>query len=146
MLTIGELAKAAGVGVETIRFYERKNLIQRPRRPAGGFRRYDVQAGRRIRFIRHSQELGFSLREIRELLALRVDATVSCAAVKSKALAKIDEVQRKLDSLTRIKEVFLEITRRCAGEGPTSNCPILDSLDDGAEIPKGESTDAIEKR
>jgi MerR family mercuric resistance operon transcriptional regulator len=63
-LTIGDVAKAAGVGVETIRFYERKGLIDRPRRPASGFRHYDDQVPRRIRFIRHAQELGFSLREI----------------------------------------------------------------------------------
>lgn len=130
MLTIGELAKAADVGVETIRFYERKGLVQRPRRPMSGFRRYGDDVARRIRFIRHAQELGFSLREIRELLALRVDPTSSCAVVKEKALAKLEEVQRKLDTLGWMKEVLLDVTRSCAGEGPTNECPILDTLDD----------------
>lgn len=93
-LKIGEVASQAGVGVETIRFYERKGLIDRPRRPLSGFRHYDDQMPRRIRFIRHAQELGFSLREIRELFDLRVDPSVSCADVKAKAVAKIGEVER----------------------------------------------------
>lgn len=129
-LTIGDVAKQAGVGVETIRFYERKGLIDRPRRPAGGFRHYDEQMPRRIRFIRHAQELGFSLREIRELLDLRIDPNVSCADVKAKAVAKVAEVEDKLAGLTRMRDTLLAITHSCAGEGPTTECPILDALDE----------------
>jgi len=129
-LTIGEVATQAGVGVETIRFYERKGLIDRPRRPLSGFREYDEQVPRRIRFIRHAQELGFSLREIRDLLDLRIDPNVSCADVKAKAVAKVAEVEDKLASLTRMRDTLLAITRSCAGEGPTSDCPILDALDE----------------
>lgn len=138
-LTIGELAEKAGVGVETIRFYERKKLIERPRRPASGFRRYGEEVPRRIRFIRHAQELGFSLREIHELLALRVDPRTSCAQVKQKAVAKISEVEQKLESLGRIREALVRITRSCAGEGPTSACPILDALDE-APMEKSRGT------
>lgn len=129
-LTIGEVAKRAGVSVETIRFYERKGLIDRPRRPPSGFRRYDEQTPRRIRFIRHAQELGFRLREIGELLELRVDPAVSCADVKAKALAKTAEVEQKLASLTRMRDTLVGITDSCAGQGPTSVCPILDALDE----------------
>ena len=129
-LTIGDVAKEAGVGVETIRFYERKGLIDQPSRPSSGFRRYDAQMPRRIRFIRHAQGLGFSLREIRELLDLRIDPNVSCADVKAKAVAKVTEVEEKLASLGRIRETLLAITRSCSGEGPTSDCPILDAFDD----------------
>ena len=132
-LTIGDVAKEAGVGVETIRFYERKGLIDRPERPASGFRHYDDQLPRRIRFIRHAQELGFSLREIRELLELRIDPEVSCADVKAKAVAKVAEVDEKIESLTRMRDTLLDITRSCAGEGPTSDCPILDAIDDQHE-------------
>lgn len=132
-LTIGEAAKEAGVGVETIRFYERKGLIERPRRPASGFRKYDQQIPRRLRFIRHAQQLGFSLREIRELLDLRVDPSVSCADVKAKAIAKVAEVDGKLAALSRMRESLLAITQSCAGEGPTSECPILDVLDSRPE-------------
>ena len=127
-LTIGEVAKQAGVGVETIRFYERKGLVDQPARPDSGFRRYDAQTPRRIRFIRHAQELGFSLREIRELLDLRIDPAVSCADVKAKALAKVSEVEEKLASLARMRDTLVSITRSCSGEGPTSDCPILDAI------------------
>ena len=129
-LTIGEVAKQARVNVETIRFYERKGLIDRPRRPSSGFRQYDDETPRRIRFIRHAQELGFALREIRELLDLRIDPSVSCADVKGKAVAKIAEVEDKLASLTRMRDTLVGITQSCAGEGPTSACPILDALDE----------------
>lgn len=157
-LTIGEVAKEAGVGVETIRFYERKGLIDRPSRPMSGFRRYDGQMPRRIRFIRHAQQLGFSLREIRDLLDLRVDPNVSCADVRAKAVAKVDEVEEKLASLTRMRDTLLAITRSCAGEGPTSECPILDALEEprtGGNTDRGtdavvgrerRTNDAIEKR
>lgn len=129
MLTIGQLAERASVGVETIRFYERKGLIIRPGRPSSGFRRYDEDIARRIEFIRHAQELGFSLREIRDLLTLRVDPKTTCAEVKQKTIEKIEEVDQKLKSLSRIRAALAAITRTCAGEGPTSECPILDALD-----------------
>lgn len=146
-MTIGELAEAAGVGVETIRFYERKGLIDRPRRPPSGFRRYDDQMPRRIRFIRHAQELGFSLREIRELLDLRVDPDVSCADVKTKAVAKVAEVDDKLASLTRMRDTLLAITQSCAGEGPTADCPILDALDEPQSTGNTDrGTDAVAPR
>lgn len=128
-LTIGELAKSAGVGVETIRFYQRKELLQKPRRPSSGYRMYDDDATRRIRFIRHAQELGFSLEEIRELLSLRIDPRVSCADVKTRAEAKIAEVDGKIASLSRIRHGLAEIAESCLGAGPTSECPILDAIE-----------------
>ena len=131
--TIGDVAKQAGVGVETIRFYERKGLIDQPARPGSGFRRYGDHTPRRIRFIRHAQELGFSLREIRELLDLRIDPVVSCADVKAKALVKVAEVEAKLASLERMRETLVAITRSCSGQGPTSDCPILEAIEERPE-------------
>lgn len=128
-MTIGELAQAAGVGVETIRFYQRKGLIELPERPMGGHRRYDERAAQRIRFIRHAQELGFSLAEIRELLELRVDPQRSCADVRREAETKISEIDQKLAALHRMRSSLVDITHSCVGEGPTSECPILDALD-----------------
>ena len=146
-LKIGDVAREAGVGVETIRFYERKGLIDQPSRPGSGFRRYDAQMPRRIRFIRHAQELGFSLREIRDLFYLRVDPNVSCGDVKAKALAKLTEVEQKLASLGRIRETLLAITRSCAGEGPTTECPILDALDEPQTVGNMDrGTDAVVAR
>lgn len=128
-ITIGELARKAGVGVETIRFYERKGLIRRPPRPTSGFRRYDEETSWRIDFIRRAQDLGFSLREIRDLLTLRVNPKTSCAEVREKALAKVAEVERKLADLSRMRMALMAITKSCVGEGPTSECPILDALE-----------------
>ena len=127
-MTIGRLANAAGVNVETVRFYERSDLLERPERPASGYRTYDPAAVERIRFIRHAQELGFTLAEIRELLALRVDPRSSCAEVKARAVAKIGDVERKIESLRRMRTALVSISEACSGEGPTSACPILDAF------------------
>lgn len=136
MMTIGELAETAGVGVETIRFYERKKLIPQPTRPARGFRRYDDDTARRIRFIRQAQELGFTLAEIKELLELRLDPRRSCADVKSEAETKIGDIDGKIASLRVMRDALVEITRSCSGEGPTSECPILDAIEASASKPK----------
>jgi Hg(II)-responsive transcriptional regulator len=128
-MTIGELAKAAGVGVETVRFYERKRLIARPRKPVQGFRKYEDDVVRRIRFIRRAQELGFSLAEIRQLLELRLDPKRTCADVKREAESKISDIDERIGQLRTMRAALVEITRSCSGEGPTSACPILDAID-----------------
>lgn len=127
-MTIGRLADAAGVNVETIRFYERSDLLERPRRPPSGYRTYDPGVVERIRFIRHAQELGFSLAEIRELLSLRVDPSSSCGQVKARAVAKIADVEEKIDTLRRMRAALITISDACSGEGPTTDCPILDAF------------------
>jgi MerR family transcriptional regulator, copper efflux regulator len=132
MMTIGELAETAGVGVETIRFYERKKLIAQPKRPRSGFRRYDEDTARRIRFIRQAQELGFTLAEVNQLLELRLDPRRSCADVKSEAELKIADIDEKIVALGLMRSALVEITRSCSGEGPTSECPILDSIETAA--------------
>jgi len=132
-MTIGELAAASGVGVETIRFYERKKLITRPGRPLSGFRHYDEDATRRIRFVRRAQELGFSLAEIKQLLELRLDPARGCAEVKSEAELKLAHIDGKIASLHAMRAALVEITLACTGEGPTSACPILDAIE---EVPE----------
>ena len=127
-VTIGQLAAETGVGVETIRFYERKGLIAQPRRPASGYRKYDDQIAERIRFIQQAQELGFTLGEINQLLSLRVDPRTSCADVRAKAEDKIGDIDGKLATLRRMRTALVEITRTCSGAGPTSDCPILDFM------------------
>ena len=102
-LTIGEAARQAGVGVETIRFYERRGLIEQPPKPLGaGFRVYSPEQIRRIKFIRQAQQIGFSLNETKELLSLRADPRADCSAVRSQAVAKLDEVERKIVQLQEI--------------------------------------------
>jgi Hg(II)-responsive transcriptional regulator len=132
-LTIGALAKEAGVGVETVRFYERRGLIRRPSRPGTGYRSYPVEAIGRIRFIRNAQGLGFTLQEVKELLALRVTAGMSCAAVRARAAAKVADVKRRLTDLDRMKAALDSLIAVCPGRGALVNCTILDALD-SAEV------------
>src|SRR5438132_3311633 len=128
-MTIGELARRAGVGVETVRFYERRGLLVEPARKESGYRQYGEDVVARLRFIRRAKELGFSLREIAELLALRVEPDTTCAAVRQRAEAKIADIETKIESLRRMKAALVKVTKQCSGHGPTSGCPILDALD-----------------
>jgi MerR family mercuric resistance operon transcriptional regulator len=128
-LTIGKVAKAADVGVETIRFYEREGLIAAPPRRRSGYREYPEDTVRRVRFIRHAKELGFTLREIAELLSMRVDERTSCAEVRALARTKIADVDERIAALQRMRDALDRLARRCRGVGPATECPILDALD-----------------
>ncbi|MBD3672136.1 MAG: MerR family DNA-binding protein [Planctomycetaceae bacterium] len=127
--TIGQVAREAGVGVETVRFYERQGLIEEPSRRASGYRQFDEGVVDRLRFIREAKELGFTLNEIKELLSLKVDSSSSCADVKGRAEAKIADIEEKIRTLQRMKRALVKLTKACKGDGPTSECPILESLD-----------------
>lgn len=130
VLTIGQLAKQAGVGVETIRFYEREGLIAEPeRRPSSRYRQYPPEAVRRVRFIRHAKELGFTLREIQELLELKVDPESTCADVRKRAREKAADIEERIESLGRMKAALERLAKKCRGNGPTAECPILEELD-----------------
>ncbi len=135
-LSIGQLARQAGVGVDTVRYYERRGLLPTADRLANGYRIYSADSARRLGFVRHAQELGFTLEEIRELLALRVDRGRRCADVRELALAKLAAIDAKLESLRRIRGALATLAGRCTGRGPTSACPLLDSLDE--QNPGGE--------
>lgn len=128
-LSIGQVARLAGVGVETVRFYEREGLLEEPPRRASGYRQYSEEAIKRIHFIKRAQQLGFSLKEITELLMLRVDEQTSCEEVKQRTAAKIAEVERKLVELQRLRKALLRVATLCTGEGPASACPMLEALD-----------------
>jgi MerR family mercuric resistance operon transcriptional regulator len=128
MMTISQVARRAGCGVETIRFYERQGLIEQPPKPAAGFRRYPSAIVDRVRFIRQAQGLGFSLREIDELLSLRADPKADCADVRSRASAKLEEVGRKIAELERIREALAELIEACPGQGAARTCSILEAL------------------
>src|SRR6266581_2753898 len=128
-ISIGQVARQAGVGVETIRFYEREGLLEEPARGVSGYRQYTEQVVNRIHFIKRAQRLGFSLKEITDLLLLRVDAETSCEEVKQRTEAKIAEVERKVVELQRMRQALLQVASLCTGQGPTSRCPMLDALD-----------------
>lgn len=136
-MTIGEVAKAAEIGVETVRFYEREGLIAEPPRRRSGYRQYPPDTVRRVRFIRRAKELGFTLTEIGELLELRVDPTKSCADVRTLARAKMADIEAKMLDLARIQAALAELVRTCRGKGATSDCPILDALDE-QEVKRGD--------
>jgi MerR family copper efflux transcriptional regulator len=129
-LTIGTAAREAGAGVETIRFYERQKLIERPPKPVGaGVRRYPSETIARIRFIREAQQLGFSLREIRELLALRADPAADCSKVREQALAKLHEVHDKIERLRQIGSALETLITACPAQGSLQACSITDALE-----------------
>lgn len=128
-MTISRAAERAGVGVETIRFYERCGLIAQPARPrTGGYRFYDDGVVERIRFIRQAQELGFALREIAELLSLRADPAADCGDVRTQALTKREEVNRKIAQLRHIRSALDEVIATCPGGGALRACTIIDAM------------------
>jgi MerR family mercuric resistance operon transcriptional regulator len=128
-LTIGRLAKEAGVNLETVRFYERQGLLPKPPRSSSGYRLFPTDAARRLRFIRRAQELGFSLKEIRELLSLRVSRTTKSKDIRVRTEGKIADIEAKIRSLESMKRTLRELTNVCDGCAPLAECPILDSLD-----------------
>lgn len=134
-MTIGGAARKAGVGVETIRFYERKGLIEQPARPAnGGYRTYPQETIRKLCFIKQAQEIGFSLKEIRDLLELRSDPAAHCEDVRMKAVAKLNDIEDKLEKLRSIRLALVNLVNSCPRESADlTECTILQSLDQKAE-------------
>lgn len=134
-MTISKAARQAGVGVETIRFYERKGLISQPAKPLdGGFRDYPPLTVERIRFIRQAQELGFSLREAGELLLLRADPSTDAQNVRARATAKLAEVEDKISRLGHMREALNTLIQACPGRGALRQCTILDALANGDDL------------
>ena len=127
-LTIGRLAASGGVGVETIRFYQRKGLLDQPTRD-GGIRRYDADDVRRLRFIKQAQTAGFSLAEIKELLDL--DASDDRARARELANARVEALDAQIAELERARNALRRLAVEC-GRGPEGPCPILQSFDLGA--------------
>jgi Hg(II)-responsive transcriptional regulator len=128
-LTIGELAKQAHVNRETVRYYERRRLLAPPPRSPSGYRVFSEETLRRLRFIRHAKALGFSLSEIRELLALRVARIDTCERVRKRVQAKTDEIDRKIKALQDMKEALSSLAAACSTRRKTNGCPILDALE-----------------
>ena len=127
-LTIGQLAKQANVNLETIRYYERRGLIPEPPRSESGYRQYSANDLQRTQFIKRAQALGFTLKEILELLSLRVEPGTSCKEVKGRVQAKIMNVEKRISDLEQMRAALLGLSNQCMGRGPVSKCPILDEL------------------
>jgi MerR family copper efflux transcriptional regulator len=123
-----ELAKRGGVNLETIRYYEREGLLPKPPRSSSGYRQFSPESVRRVRFIKRAQELGFSLKEIKELLALRIAAGSTRADVRKRAESKIVDIEGKVQHLRAMKKALVRLTESSCGNGPASDCPLLESL------------------
>ena len=138
-MTIGQLARAAGVNVETIRYYERIGVLRQPDAPVEGWRTYDEQALRRVRFVKRAQALGLGLDDARQLLDLRQDPSADCAEARRLALAKLGEIEAKIRALTTIRDALLAVAEACPGSGPSVDCPILDAVEPA--VADGETRD-----
>ncbi|MGH8634939.1 MAG: heavy metal-responsive transcriptional regulator [Burkholderiales bacterium] len=128
-LTIGKVARSAGLAIDTVRYYELEGLLEKPARTASGYRHYRPDVVARLRFIRQAKDLGFSLSEIKGLLALRVAPGKSCADVRAHAEHKIADVDRRIASLKRVRGALAKLASACSGKGPVSQCPILEALE-----------------
>ena len=125
-LTIGKLADAAGVNIETIRYYQRRGLLDEPPKPLGGHRRYSAEQAKRVRFIKRAQGLGFTLDEVSALLTL--DATCGCAETRTLADRKRMLIEQKIAYLAAMHQVLDDLIRQCDAGGGTEQCPIIDVL------------------
>lgn len=128
-LTIGEVGKRAAVHIETLRYYERRGLIPKPRRSPSNYRLYSGETVRRVAFVKRAQELGFSLQDIKELLSLRAAPKARCTDVRMRAEAKMRDIDEKLRTLRRMRRALAGLVGQCSGTGPITACPILESLD-----------------
>ena len=128
-MTIGRVAREVGIGVETVRFYEREGLLQTPARRVSGYREYTADAVRQLRFIKQAQRLGFTLREIKELLALKLDPAATRSQVRQQAEAKVADIDQRIRELKRMKAALTPLITACDGQGSLEGCPILEAIE-----------------
>jgi len=128
-LNIGQLARQTGVTVETVRFYEKQGLIAAPRRTAAGYRQYPPETVQRLHFIQNAKDVGFTLRDIGELLAMREESGTTCQDIQLRASDKLVEVEQKLRELTRIRNALARLVTKCKAQTVEGECPILAEFD-----------------
>ncbi len=133
-LTRGELARQSGINIETVRYYEQRGLLPKPPRSHSNYRLYPEAAVPRVRFIKRAQGLGFTLKEIHELLVLRTQKTADCADVLAVTQTKIEDIDAKVRELQGMRNALARVASTCQGRGPLSECPILDALDPEEEL------------
>jgi len=127
-MTIGQVAKLSGVGVETIRFYEREGLLNKPKRKESGYRLFEAEVVSRIKFIKRAKQLGFSLKEIRELLSLRVNSRASGTEVKKRVDSKIEQIDRRIYDLKKVRNALAQLSRSVR-KSPVSERTLLEVLE-----------------
>lgn len=136
--TIGTLARRAGVGVQTVRYYERIGILPQPGRPKGGYRRYGDEAVARLQFVRRAAQLGFSLAETKELLTLRTRQGAPCGAVRTRAEEKLAAIEQKLAELQELRDAVAYLVRTCSGKTAVEHCSILAALGEPETTKKGK--------
>jgi MerR family copper efflux transcriptional regulator len=141
VLSIGQVAKQTGVTVETVRFYEKRGLIEQAKRTASGYRQYVPGTVKRIRFIQHAKDAGFTLNDIAELLALRQAPGETCAPIRARAQAKIEAVDSKLRDLQRIRDALSKLVNKCDTNDALGDCPIIESLEEEEWVSNESGTD-----
>ena len=127
--SIGTVSAQTDIGIETIRFYEKKGLLKTPARTPGGYRQYDDEAIQRLLFITRAKALGFTLKEISELLSLQLNSKSRCSDVKKKAQERLHDIDKRISSLQRMRKALNKLVRACDGQGRTDDCPILEALE-----------------
>jgi Hg(II)-responsive transcriptional regulator len=128
--TIGQVAREAGIGVETVRFYEREGLLEEPERRQSGYRQFQQEAIDRLRFIKQAQRLGFTLREVRELLSLKLDPRSTRSEIRERAVAKVADIDKRIAELKRMKKALAPLIEACDGRGTLEGCPILAAIEE----------------
>ena len=129
VFTIGQLAKRVGVNVETLRYYERLDLLSPSTRKSSGYRIYGPSELQRLYFIKNAQALGFTLPAIAEFLNLRIGSTAACGDVRRKTQVKLGQVEKKIADLRSLARALRKLIRSCEAEQITDHCPILESLE-----------------
>jgi len=127
-MKIGEVAKAAGIGIDAVRFYEREGLIPTPARRPSGYREYTPDVVVNLRFIKRAKELGFSLKEIGDLLRLEASDATTAADVRERAEAKLEDLEERIRALQQMRRALRKLVESCPGQGPLSGCSILRAL------------------
>jgi MerR family mercuric resistance operon transcriptional regulator len=127
-LKVGEVARQARVNLQTVHYYERRGLLPRPPRTESNYRAYPAEAVLRVRFIKRAQELGFTLKEIMEMLSLRAAPRTRCPDVRERAEAKVHDIDAKVRTLQAMRKALTKLIGECSGNGPVSQCPILEAI------------------
>jgi len=138
-MKIGEVAKQSEVGIETIRYYEREGLLAEPQRKPSGYRQYDGSVIARLQFIRRAKELGFTLAEIKELLGLWFEANTRCEHVRQRAGQKITDIEEKISSLKKMKQMLKKVICECESRASIDDCPLLEGIDNSGSRATSDS-------
>jgi MerR family copper efflux transcriptional regulator len=131
-MRIGEVTAQAGANIQTLRYYERRGLLQEPERSNSGYRVYDPETVRLVRFIKRAQELGFVLRKIEDLIELRQSPRRG-GEVRAVAVAKVEDIERRIRQLKAMRKALGGLVAACDCDGDTPRCPIIEALDDSVE-------------